>query len=131
MRVVVAIIYDVLQRILITQRPLHVSQGGFWEFPGGKVEATETAEAAIIREIKEELGLVVLNPILLGKIQHQYPDMHLQLIIYKVRQFSGNPMCLAGQLAFKWMPFSELNPKDFPQANQAIFEMLYPNLSMV
>ncbi|MGL5741622.1 MAG: NUDIX domain-containing protein [Legionella sp.] len=64
--VAVSVILDAQQRILITQRPLHVPHGGCWEFPGGKVEQYELAHAALIREIQEEVGLEVHEYQLLG-----------------------------------------------------------------
>jgi 8-oxo-dGTP diphosphatase len=124
MKVAVAIITDNKQRLLIAQRPLHVPQGGLWEFPGGKLEPGESAENALIREIREEIGLEVLNSHFLGEISHQYPDKKVDLLVFHVSEFSGTPACLEGQLAIKWMDREHLNPKDFPEANCAIFKLL-------
>lgn len=124
MKVAVAIITDKEQRFLITQRPLHVPQGGLWEFPGGKLEPHESAQQALVREIKEEIGLEIRNPHFLGEISHQYPDKKVELFVFHVAEFSGIPTCLEGQLAIKWMDKDSLNPKDFPEANCAIFKLL-------
>ncbi|MBI2784832.1 MAG: 8-oxo-dGTP diphosphatase MutT [Legionella longbeachae] len=124
MKVAVAVIVDVQQHILITQRPFHVHQGGCWEFPGGKLENDEFPEAALIRETREELGLNVQQYQLLGEVNHQYPDKEVQLIIFLVTQFQGNPMCLEGQLAMKWVQLHELNPEDFPEANRKVISLI-------
>lgn len=61
MKVAVAIITNDQQEILVAQRPLHVPHGGRWEFPGGKLEANESAEDALVREIREEVNLEILH----------------------------------------------------------------------
>jgi 8-oxo-dGTP diphosphatase len=124
MKVAVALITDDQHRLLITQRPLHVPQGGLWEFPGGKLEANETAQQALVREINEELGINVKKYRLLGELSHQYPDKTVHLIIFHVTEFSGTASCLEGQLNMKWIEKELLNPEDFPEANCAIFELL-------
>lgn len=123
-QVAVAIIVDAQQRILVTQRPLHAPHGGCWEFPGGKLETNELPEQALIREVKEEVGLDVLECQLLGEVNFQYPDKAVQLITFLVTQFSGNATCLEGQLAMKWLKQEELNPVDFPEANQHVIELI-------
>lgn len=129
-KVAVAIITDNEQRVLITQRPQHVPQGGLWEFPGGKLEENESAEHALIREIKEEIGLDVKCCHLLGEIEHQYPGKLVQLIVFHVSEFSGTASRLEGQLDLKWIAKERLNPDDFPEANSAIFK-LFPFLEQV
>ncbi|WP_428414180.1 8-oxo-dGTP diphosphatase MutT [Legionella sp.] len=124
MKVAVAIIVDEQQRILVTQRPLHASHGGYWEFPGGKLEANELAEQALIREIKEEVGLDVLKHQFLGEVHHQYAERSVQLLIFLVTQFSGNPTCIEGQLAMKWIRQQELNPDEFPEANREVMQLI-------
>ncbi|MDR3501630.1 MAG: 8-oxo-dGTP diphosphatase MutT [Legionella sp.] len=124
MKVAVAIIIDEQQRILVTQRPLHASHGGYWEFPGGKLEANELAEQALIREIKEEVGLDVLKHEFLGEVHHQYAERSVQLFIFLVTQFSGRPICIEGQLAMKWVRLSELNPDEFPEANREVMQLI-------
>ncbi|USQ15168.1 8-oxo-dGTP diphosphatase MutT [Legionella lytica] len=124
MKVAVAIIIDEQQRILVTQRPLHASHGGYWEFPGGKLEANELAEQALIREIKEEVGLDVLKHEFLGEVHHQYAERSVQLFIFLVTQFSGSPTCIEGQLAMKWIHQNELNPDEFPEANREVMQLI-------
>jgi 8-oxo-dGTP diphosphatase len=123
MKVAVALIVDKQQRLLVTQRPLHVPHGGYWEFPGGKLEPHETSEAALIREVQEEIGLQVKQYQLLGELYHQYPDKTVQLIIFLITEFSGEPSCLEGQIAMKWIYPHELNPEEFPEANLGIMAL--------
>ncbi|TAL58485.1 MAG: 8-oxo-dGTP diphosphatase MutT [Legionella sp.] len=129
MKVAVAIILDAQKRILITQRPYHASHGGRWEFPGGKLEENESAAEALLREVKEEVGLAIQQAQQLGQIKHQYPNKTVELFIFHVSEFSGEAACLEGQLNLKWLSFDELNSLDFPEANQAIFPMIEKILS--
>ena len=122
-KVAVAVIVD-QQQVLIAQRPLHASHGGRWEFPGGKLEANERAEEALIREIKEEVGLDVLEYQFLGEVNHQYSERSVQLLIFLVTRFSGTPHCVEGQLAMKWVKLDELNPDDFPEANREVIALI-------
>lgn len=124
MKVAVAVIVDDKQRILITQRPLHATHGGSWEFPGGKLEPEELAEDALIRELKEEVGIEVNEYQLLGYVNYDYPDKSVQLIIFMVTRFTGMPLCLEGQLNMKWVKKEELKVDDFPEANHAVFDLI-------
>ena len=124
MKVAVAIILDGLNRILITQRPLHVPHGGLWEFPGGKLEPSELAVEALVREIREEIGLNIIRNRFLGEITHHYPDKTVQLLVFLISEFSGEPACLEGQLNMKWIDRVHLDPKDFPEANHAIIDLI-------
>lgn len=124
MKVAVAVIYDDTQRILITQRPLHVPHGGYWEFPGGKLEADELPERALIREIREEVGIDVLTHEYVGEINHDYSDRSVQLLIFKVTAFLGTPECLEGQLSMEWVRKEDLSEYHFPEANQGILDLI-------
>lgn len=124
MKVAIAVIFDEQQRILITQRPHHVPHGGYWEFPGGKLEANELAEQALIREVREEIGLEIQQYQFLGEINHQYADKSVQLIIFQVTQFNGIPSCLEGQLDMKWVDKDNLNLEEFPEANHGILDLI-------
>nr|MBN5935274.1 8-oxo-dGTP diphosphatase MutT [Legionella anisa] len=128
MSVAVAVIVDEQQRILITQRPFHLPHGGFWEFPGGKLEVNEPPEAALIREIKEEIGIEVQHYKLLGEVKHQYSDKSVKLIIFLVSQYIGEPLCLEGQLAMKWVYQHELISEHFPEANREVIAMVQNHL---
>ena len=123
-RVAVAVIVDTQKRILITQRPLYTTHGGYWEFPGGKLEVNELPEHALIREVKEEVGVDVLKYQYLGEVNHRYSDKTVQLLIFLVTQFSGNPLCIEGQLAMEWVKQEELKPEEFPEANREVIALI-------
>lgn len=124
MRVAVAVIVDELQHLLITQRPFHVAHGGCWEFPGGKLEVDESPECALIREVREEVGLEVVQHQYLGTIKHQYPDKSVQLEVFLVTKFRGTASCREGQLDIQWIKLSALNSKEFPEANHKVIAII-------
>ncbi|MFC3907677.1 8-oxo-dGTP diphosphatase MutT [Legionella dresdenensis] len=124
MKVAVAVIFDRQQRILITQRPLKLAHGGQWEFPGGKLEPDESPEAALIREVKEEVGLLVTSYKFLCEINHDYGSKHVSLLVYTIDGFEGNAQCLEGQPGMNWVAISELGNYQFPEANSQIIEKL-------
>ncbi len=121
--VAVGILIDDLQRVLIAQRPLSAHQGGFWEFPGGKVEAGETVVAALQREFEEEVGVVLHNPAPFLKIQHDYADKSVLLDVWLSREYSGEASGKEGQ-PVRWCPLAQLRAEDFPAANAAIVKAL-------
>ena len=96
-RVVAAVIYDERRRVLVTQRPAGKTLAGQWEFPGGKVEPGESDEAALHRELREELGVQVRSAQALLELTHEYPDRLVQLAVWQVDGFSGVPAGLEGQ----------------------------------
>lgn len=100
-------------RVLIAQRPAGRSMAGLWEFPGGKIEAGERPEDTLIRELKEELGIIVSEPCLapLTFASHTYPDFHLLMPLFVCRRWEGTPTALEGQ-ALKWVRPNQL--KEFP-----------------
>jgi len=96
---------DVDGRVLLAQRPAGKTMAGLWEFPGGKVDTGETPEAALFRELAEELGLDVTASCLapLTFASHSYPDFHLLMPLYVCRKWSGIPAAREGQrLAWVW-----------------------------
>ena len=124
MRVAVGIITDSNQNILITRRPLHVSHGGFWEFPGGKLEENEDPADALIREIKEEVGLQVLGCHYLGEINHTYDQNAVSLLVYHVDEHKGEAACLENQMDLRWVEVEKLSDFQFPAANDFIIKMI-------
>jgi 8-oxo-dGTP diphosphatase len=100
-------------RVLIAQRPAGRAMAGLWEFPGGKIEAGERPEQTLIRELREELGIIVSEPCLapLTFASHAYPDFHLLMPLFVCRRWEGTPTALEGQ-ALKWVKPNEL--RDFP-----------------
>lgn len=100
-------------RVLLAQRPEGKSMAGLWEFPGGKVEPGETPEAALIRELHEELGIDTWSSCLapLTFASHSYDDFHLLMPVFICRKWDGTPMSKEGQ-ALKWVQPARL--RDFP-----------------
>ncbi|MBK8814165.1 MAG: Nudix family hydrolase [Methylococcaceae bacterium] len=118
-QVAVGVIKNPSGQTLISLRNEKLHQGGLWEFPGGKIEASETVDQALARELKEELDIDVRAAVPLITINHQYPELAVQLIVYSVEQFSGEVKSCEGQ------PFLWVNPDDlinyaFPKANKPI-----------
>ncbi|WOT05460.1 8-oxo-dGTP diphosphatase MutT [Shewanella youngdeokensis] len=117
--VAVGVIENSTNEILLAKRHAHLHQGGKWEFPGGKVEAGETTSQALIRELKEEVDLTVLNTTALMQVQHDYGDKQVLLDIHWVKDFTGTAKGVEGQIV-KWVAKQELTQFDFPEANKAI-----------
>lgn len=112
-------------RVLIAQRPPGKEMAGLWEFPGGKVEANETPEAALIRELKEELGIAVnaacLAPFTFAS--HAYPHFHLLMPLYVCRRWAGTPHPHEHS-AVKWVRPRELLAWPMPAADLPLIPML-------
>ena len=108
---------------LLAKRPLHVHQGGLWEFPGGKVEFGEDVTVALARELQEELAIRITQSRPLFRLTHHYPDKSVCLDIWCVTHFDGTAIGAEGQ-AIQWVKTSELSLLRFPKANQAIIAAL-------
>lgn len=117
--VAVAVIERHDGQILLAMRPDDKHQGGLWEFAGGKLEAGESVREALSRELKEELGVSVLNSTPLIRIHHDYPDKQVLLDVWRVTDFSGEPYGCEGQ-AVRWVKREDLNRYAFPVANKPI-----------
>jgi 8-oxo-dGTP diphosphatase len=116
--VVAAALIDVDRRVLIAQRPKEKQLGGLWEFPGGKVGADEGPEEALIRELKEELGVTVKEACLapLTFASHAYEDFHLLMPLYVCRRWEGIVASREGQ-ALKWVRPGKLRDYPMPPAD--------------
>ncbi|WP_144212238.1 8-oxo-dGTP diphosphatase MutT [Shewanella donghaensis] len=121
--VAVGVIINKQQQILLAMRHAHLHQGNKWEFPGGKVENDETVSEALIRELKEEVGLNVNSTISFMDISHNYPDKQVFLQIHLVTDFSGLAIGLEGQ-QIRWVDKADLCQYEFPAANLPILEKL-------
>lgn len=121
--VAVAVIINKNHQVCISLRHKEAHQGGLWEFPGGKVEPGESVDAALVREIKEELDLVINHPRPLIKITHSYADKKVCLHVRKILSFDGQATGVEGQQV-KWVSIDQLSAYDFPEANNAIVKAL-------
>jgi len=122
-QVAVAVIVNQKQQVCISLRHKDAHQGGLWEFPGGKIEQGETVEQALVREIKEELNLEIINSRPLIRITHQYVDKSVCLHVNKILDYKNEATGMEGQIV-KWVSFSELSEYDFPKANVPIIKSL-------
>ena len=112
-------------RVLLAQRPAHKPMGGLWEFPGGKVEAGETPEACLIRELDEELGIGTWQSCLapLTFASHAYDDFHLLMPLFACRKWSGIPAPREGQ-RLDWALPARLRDYPMPAADLPLIPVL-------
>jgi 8-oxo-dGTP diphosphatase len=120
---VIAVIRDKSNQVLIAQRAANQHQGGKWEFSGGKVEAGESAQQALTRELNEELGIQVNDCMRLIQIQHHYNTCTVFLDVYEVTRWQGEVCGKEGQ-PIRWVKINSLNNYDFPRANTPILQAL-------
>ncbi len=123
--VVACALVDPDDRILLAQRPAGKSMSGLWEFPGGKVEPGETPEDALIRELKEELGVETREACLapLTFASHAYDDFHLLMPLYICRRWWGIAQSQEGQ-ALKWVRAENLRDYPMPEADLPLIPAL-------
>ena len=111
--------------VLLAQRPAGKSLAGLWEFPGGKLEANETPEAALIRELHEELAIEVraadLHPLTFAS--HDYGDKHLLMPLYLCRLWAGEPVGREGQ-ALAWVKPACLARYPMPPADEPLIPVV-------
>ncbi|MGD9862819.1 MAG: 8-oxo-dGTP diphosphatase MutT [Pseudodonghicola sp.] len=112
-------------RVLLAQRPAGKSMAGLWEFPGGKIEPGETPEAALIRELQEELGINTWSSCLapLTFASHSYEDFHLLMPLFACRKWEGIPQAREGQV-LKWARVQELRDYPMPPADLPLIPIL-------
>jgi len=108
-------------RVLLAERPAGKTMAGLWEFPGGKVEAGERLEDTLIRELKEELGIVVSEPCLapLTFASYSYPDFHLLMPLYVCRRWEGTVAAREGQ-RLAWVRPNRLRDYKMPPADEPL-----------
>jgi 8-oxo-dGTP diphosphatase len=114
--VVAGALFDREGRVLIAERPAGKHMAGRWEFPGGKVAAGESEEAALVRELREELGVVVGAARPLMRLLHEYEDRVVELSLWVVEEFSGEARGLDGQ-GLKWVRPAGLLDEDILEAD--------------
>ncbi|MGB2927250.1 MAG: 8-oxo-dGTP diphosphatase MutT [Limnothrix sp.] len=122
-RIGVAVIWNDAGEILIDRRLEQGEMAGLWEFPGGKIEAGETVEACIAREIKEEINLEIRVGDRLILIEHDYPKFKVSLYVHWCEYLGGEPEAIECQ-EIRWVKPEALGEFTFPEANQAIIEAI-------
>lgn len=124
--VAAVLLVDADGRILLASRPKGKSMAGLWEFPGGKVQENETPEYALIRELKEELGIMTgvdcLQPVTFAS--HSYDDFHLLMPVYACRTWRGTPQPMEGQ-ELKWVRKNQLNDYPMPPADLPLIPLIH------
>ena len=123
--VVAVALIDAEGRVLLAQRPEGKSLAGLWEFPGGKVELGETPEAALIRELREELGIDTWQSCLapLTFASHSYDDFHLMMPLFACRKWNGTPRAREGQV-LKWVKPAQMRDYPMPAADIPLISVL-------
>lgn len=127
--VVAVALLDSDGRILLARRPEGKSMAGLWEFPGGKVGAQESPEAALVRELEEELGIITSPHCLwpLTFASHPYAAFHLLMPLYRCQQWQGMPSPKEGQ-ELAWVKPSELSQYPMPPADLPLIPFLRQQL---
>jgi 8-oxo-dGTP diphosphatase len=125
MTVVAVALIDPAGRVLLQQRAPGKAMGGLWEFPGGKVEPGETPEAALVRELAEELGISVESAALAPACfaSAGLGERHMILLLYLCRAWRGTPRPLDAS-ALKWLRPAEMVAAEMPPADGPLIEML-------
>lgn len=125
MLVAAVALVDADRRVLIAQRPEGKSLAGLWEFPGGKLEAGETPEAALIRELEEELGISTKSACLapVSFASHSYETFHLLMPLYVCRKWQGTPIARE-HAALKWVRPQALRDYPMPPADEPLIAAL-------
>ncbi|HED3138452.1 8-oxo-dGTP diphosphatase MutT [Citrobacter farmeri] len=123
LNIAVGIIRNPYNEIFITQRAADAHMANKLEFPGGKIEAGETPEQALSRELQEEVGITPVDATLFEKLEYQFPDRHITLWFWLVESWKGEPWGKEGQPG-KWIAAGMLQAEDFPPANEPVIMKL-------
>lgn len=121
--VAVGVVVNSSHQVLVGQRTVKDDYFEKWEFPGGKLESDESAQTALIRELKEETGLQVASSEKMLVLEHDYPDRHVKLHVYLVTEFRGEATGKEGQ-QLRWVSADELNRLDFLAGNRTIIQQV-------
>ncbi len=111
-------------KFFLVRRPFEKKRGGKWEFPGGKVEKGETLEAAIKRELAEELGISVIPKRIIGKVEWSYEDVDIELYLIEL-EFEGEPE-LKEAIDGRWLSLREAEALDLCEADRELLKKLVP-----
>jgi 8-oxo-dGTP diphosphatase len=127
--IVSAALLDARGQVLLQQRPAGKAMAGLWEFPGGKIAAGETPEAALCRELQEELGIGVAASDLeaFGFASHRYDNFHILLLLYLCRRWQGVPVARERQ-AIAWAAPAQMGSYAMPAADAPLVTLLQQRL---
>ncbi len=117
--VAVGVLIDVKDCVLLTRRLKGTHLAGYWEFPGGKVEAGESVQTALARELQEELGTKIGKTVPLMTVSHDYGEKQVLLDVHQVKDWDGEPHGAEGQ-PLAWVDAASLNEFQVPEANAEI-----------
>jgi 8-oxo-dGTP diphosphatase len=123
--VVCAVIHDAGGRVLAARRPSGKAQAGRWEFPGGKIEPSEAAEAALVREIEEELGCTLAVGAALTPVDHPYPGGIIRLRPYRA-EIVGGPPVAHEHSELRWVGREEAAALDWAPADVPVLAEIWP-----
>jgi 8-oxo-dGTP diphosphatase len=123
LRVVAAALFDTQGRVLLAERPAGKHMAGWWEFPGGKVGAGESDAAALVRELREELGVESRADAELMTLTHEYPDRVVELVLWRATVLSGQPRGLDGQ-QLKWVAPDHMGEERLLEADRPFIAAL-------
>ena len=117
--VAVGVLIDAKDCVLLTRRLKGTHLAGYWEFPGGKVEAGESVQTALARELQEELGTKIGKTVPLMTVSHDYGEKQVLLDVHQVKDWDGEPQGAEGQ-PLAWVDAASLNEFQVPEANAEI-----------
>ena len=122
-------LFDNQGRVLLQQRPKGKAMAGLWEFPGGKIQSGETPEAALCRELDEELGITVAESDLeaFGFASHRYDTFHILLLLWVCRRWQGTPTSRETQV-LDWVLPAAMNDYPMPAADAPLVTLLQQRL---
>jgi len=122
--VVAGVFQNKKREILLIKRPKDKPMPGLWEFPGGKIEAGETPEQALVRELNEEISLTPLKFRPLSFVSHTYDTFHILLLPYLVTEWEGNFDLLEHQQGYMWVMLEDMHNFSKPTASQKVIEYI-------
>jgi len=121
--VAIGVIVNHADEILLSKRQVGQHLGGYWEFPGGKVEPGELPLDALKREVLEEVGLDVVAADPVGIFNYHYHEKSVRLHVFSIHQFEGLPEARLGQV-LRWVDRASLNQYQLPEANQLFLDLI-------
>ena len=121
--VAVGVLFNSQGQVLIGQRTVKDRYYQKWEFPGGKLEAGELPQDALVREFSEEVGIEISSSEDFMVLEHDYPDRHVKLYVQLIKGYVGDVWAMEGQ-ALRWVQLKELADIDFLKGNQEITQAL-------